>query len=410
MITHIFNSSIVSGPEILVIPALQRLRELDGEAVSIVFLTESRRAAESEKPVNYARQYGHSVYSVPVRGRWDRQAFRDLRDVLDRLQSRVVHAHDVKASVYLHQARKARPGFTAKTVSTHHGAAARSGKIRLYEEFYVRFILPAFDRVLAVCSADRHSITRRGVAAEKVVVHLNGTNRPHVEPRVKSEVAAQIRRSWKQKMPTLPDPADAVFMGAVARLSPEKRHDRMLHVLRHLQSAERAKNAVLVCFGTGAEEERLRALARELGVEDRVYWMGYSNTISNEIAGFDLLLSLSDGEGIPINLLEAGWAGTPVVATQVGGIPDLIPSSDVGILVQREDSDRAIAERIQVALQNRESLAQLGANFQKRVVSQFSEEAWLNQLKEIYRGLQGSGTAESSCLIPDGSDGDSRSR
>lgn len=383
MITHIFNSSIVSGPEILVIPALQKLRERDGEAVSIIFLTENRRAEESEKPVNYARQYGHSVYSVPVRGRWDRVAFRDLREVLDRLQSRVVHAHDVKASVYLHQARKVKPGFNAKLVSTHHGAAARSGKIRLYEEFYVRFILPAFDRVLAVCAADQHSIVRRGVDAAKVLVHLNGTNRPHVDPAARATEAARIRRAWKEKNPNLPDADRAIFMGAVARLSPEKRHDRMLRVLSHLKD----QNTVLVCFGTGAEEERLRALARELGVENRVFWMGYSNTISNEIAGFDLLLSLSDGEGIPINLLEAGWAGTPVVATQVGGIPDLIPSSEVGILVNRDDPDEAIAARIRIALQNRESLAQVGSAFQQRVVTKFSEDAWLNQLKNVYGSL-----------------------
>lgn len=383
MITHIFNSSVVSGPEVLVIPALQKLRELDGEAVSIIFLTENRRAEECEKPVNYAKQYGHSVYSVPVRSRWDRNAFVELRELLDRLQSRVVHAHDVKASVYLHQARKVKPGFMAKLVSTHHGAAARYGKIRLYEEFYVRFILPAFDRVLAVCSSDKKSIVRRGVNAAKVMLHLNGTDRKKVELAERQEVAKKIREEWKRQRPDLPEPSEAVFMGAVARLSPEKRHDRMLRVLSHLKDTR----AVLVCFGIGAEEERLKALAKSLGVENRVFWMGYSNTISNEIAGFDLLLSLSDGEGIPINLLEAGWAGTPVVATEVGGIPDLIPSGEVGILVRREDSDTQIAERIQVALQNRKSLAEIGANFQKRVLTEFSEAAWLSRLREAYRGL-----------------------
>ncbi len=380
MITHVFNSSIVSGPETLVIPALNSLEK----EVSIVFLVETRQWEQAQKPIEYAKNLGHKVYPVSVRKRWDKQAFQELRDVLDKIKPSIVHAHDVKASVYLRQATLVRPGFKASLVSTHHGAAYRKGKIRLYEEYYVRFILPHFDKVLCVCEIDRKSIIRRGVPEEKVFIHLNGTDRLRVEPEEKKKIAHEIRARWKQLVPGLPDPDKAIFLGAVARLSPEKRHDRMLHVLQFLHSSHRTLRPILLCFGTGAEEGRLRALAWQLGMEDHVFWMGYSPTVSNEMAGFDLVLSLSDGEGIPISLLEAGWAGTPVVATEVGGIPDLISSHEYGLLVRREHRNAEIAWSVQDMLLNRPKMKQVGHAFQARVMSKFSQKAWLARLNEIY--------------------------
>jgi len=294
----------------------------------------------------------------------------------------------VKASFYLHQAKKLRPGFQAALVSTHHGVQGRKGKIRLYEEYYVRRILPHYDLVLSVCTQDRTSLIRRGVPDAKIAVHLNGADRKRIPSESRNSVSAKVRNEWKIRTPGLPDPQDAIFLGAVARLSPEKRHDRMLNVLRSARrSSEYDKKPVLLCFGIGPEEARLKNLARKWGVEDGVFWMGYSDTIGEEMAGFDALLSLSDGEGIPISLLEAGWAGTPVLSTAVGGVPDLISTPAVGYLVERQDSDERIASRLSDVLKDRVAMRRVGKAFQSRVVSEFSESMWRGRLLQEYAKL-----------------------
>ncbi len=385
MIVHVFNSSIVSGPETLVLPALLHL----GVPTCVIFLVEARLGAESRCPVEYARGLGHRVETVTVRSRWDPAAFAELREILDRLRPRIAHAHDVKASLYLHQARKQAPGLRSALVSTHHGAAYRRGKIRLYEEYYVRRVLPHFDLILAVCTQDRASIVRRGVAAAKVAVHLNGTECARIAPKDRNAVAEELRKRWRKRNSRLPASSDAIYFGAVGRLSPEKRHDRMLAVLGALRRSETgSRKPVLVCFGIGAEEERLRNEARRLGVEDAVFWMGYSDTISEEMAGFDALLCLSDGEGIPISLLEAGWAGTPVFATAVGGIPDLISSPDVGYLVDKRHSDEEIASLVGDALSDPAGMQRVGEAFQARVGSEFSRTAWLGTLRAAYTRIE----------------------
>lgn len=386
MITHVFNSSIVSGPEMLVIPALAKL----GEPVSLIFLSETRLASDSEKPIRYARSHGIEVHSVPVRGRWDKQAFLELRKVIDQINPRIIHAHDVKASLYLHQAKKLRAPLSASLVSTHHGASYRKGKIKFYEEIYVRLVLPHFDRVLCVCKLDQSSVVRRGVKPDKVSIHLNGTDRKRVEQAERSEQQSRIRTQWKKRMPALPEADQAVFLGMVARLSPEKRHDRMIRALAEFKKFEAdisAPMTVLLCFGQGTEEQKLRLLAKKLGVEDRLFFMGYSEQISDEMAGFDALLCLSDGEGIPINLLEAGWAATPVISTRVGGIPDLIASPDVGFLLEKSEKDPELARQIWTILQNKRKLESVGLAYQKRVTSLFTHDAWLSKLREVYASL-----------------------
>ncbi len=384
MITHLFNSSVVSGPEMLVLPALARL----DEPVTIIFLSETRLKEASKKPIEYALKLGLKVYSVEVKKRWDQNAFEQLRRTLDQIKPTLVHAHDVKASFYLVKAVRLAPGFRAPLVSTHHGASARKGIIRLYEEFYVRQVLPRFNSVLAMCEEDRKSLVKRGLNPDRVHLHLNGSDRTFISQDDREMKQRKIRQRWRRMNVHLPAPNEAIFLGAVARLSAEKRHDRMFKVLADLKKSKQLKKRpILLLFGIGPEEKALRELATKLDLDKDVFWMGYSQTIADEMAGFDALLCLSDGEGIPISLLEAGWAATPVFSTAVGGIPNLIPDPKYGFLVNKQEGNPMIAKKLETALSTMPADNSIGTEFQKRIAKEFSQSAWLKRLKEIYRSL-----------------------
>ncbi len=382
MLIHVFNSAVVSGPEVLAIPALKNL----SEPVELVFLAETRLGDRHLGPVNYAKSFGYSTHVIEVRSRWDKQAFRDLNQLFRRLKPTVIHAHDVKASLYVWRASKLGFDFKTSLVSTHHGAAARKGKIRIYEEIYVRWVLPHFDRVLAVCSSDIASLERRGLSRKKLVVHLNGVDRPKVPPAERKSAQARFRASWENDQLKLSD--TPTVLGVIARLSPEKRFDRILEAVSYAAKKRPDLKWKLLCFGMGDEEIRLKELTKTLQLEDRVKWMGYRGTIGAETAGFDLILALSDGEGIPINMLEAGWAGTPVLSTRVGGIPDIIEDARTGYLVEKSLSNEAIGERILSAIENPEERNRLGANFQKEVETRFSQKAWIGALEKVYAELR----------------------
>jgi glycosyltransferase involved in cell wall biosynthesis len=238
---------------------------------------------------------------------------------------------------------------------------------------------------MCVCEGDIESLSRRGLPREKLHLHINGVDRPKISSESRSEASRTIQARWRGGAPGLPE--NALVLGAVARLSGEKRHDRMLRALAVARQKLAPREAVLVCFGVGGEETKLKALTAELGLEKAAFWMGYSKTAGQDMAGFDLLLCLSDGEGIPINLLEAGWAATPVFSTRVGGIPDVISSSAVGYLVDKSQSDEEIGTRIAEVLADAAGRAETGRRYQQHIEKNFSEKAWLDRLREVYGKL-----------------------
>lgn len=377
MIVHVFNSSVVSGPETLVLPALAKMQLPS----TVLFLNELRCGARSRQPIEYAVKLGLAVDSIDVSARYDRRAICALREKLGTLAPAIVHAHDVKASSFVLWAAR-RAGRRLHLVSTHHGVRGRSGlKARIFEEFYVRFVLPRFDRTLAVCSADRDLLIRRGLSAGRVLLHLNGIDGRAVALEERAAEAARIREAWGVAGHAAPD---AVVMGYAGRLSAEKGLDRVLRVLRALRGVP---PWMLLVFGCGPEEARLRALAVELGLGERVQWMGYRAGLGAEMAGFDLLLSLSGAEGLPINLLEAAWAATPAFCTAVDGILDLYPNGEGAALISPALRAPQMAEQLAPLLRDRERREQLGRAAQERVSKFFSGRVWRERLQAIYGDL-----------------------
>src|SRR5882724_7047781 len=119
MIIHLFNSSSVSGPERLVLPALASVQT----PCVIINLLEDRigRLHESDPLHDYASALNLEYHAILVRSRWDRQAIRELHQLLRKLNPELIHAHAIKASVYLLRSRRKNEGHSIPLVSTHHG-------------------------------------------------------------------------------------------------------------------------------------------------------------------------------------------------------------------------------------------------------------------------------------------------
>ena len=373
VILHVFNSSGVAGIESLVVPALPRL----GLPVRALFLFEKRSGSAGERPLAFAREHGLETECVPVSGRVDVRAMRELATRIEQLGPTIVHAHDVKASTYVLAATRLLQRPPA-IVSTHHGVRGRPNAIaRAYEAFYVRAVLPRFDRVLCCSRADEHNLLDRGILRERLALHWNGVKGEAILPHERDEARSGIRRAWDVRQ-------DGIILGVVGRLSREKRHDRALAVCAALSRIAPDLDWRLLCFGTGALSEPLLQRTQELGLESRVHWMGFRPRVGRELAGFDVLLSLSDAEGMPLNVIEAGWAGTPVVATAVGGVLDLLGDPPAGRLVRPQDPPETIAR---VILEVLADPADLGRRLQQRVLAEFTEQAWLDRLRGVYSPL-----------------------
>ncbi len=388
MVVHVFNTSLVSGPETLVWPALAVAR-FD---VQIIWLKESRVALDKQTHVEqYLGQLGLSYKVIEVNSRWDKNAIRKLRQILEDVQQniQIAHAHDVKASVFLLSAVRAMKQKKPLLVSTHHGVRARSlVRAALYEKYYSYFILPHYDLVLSVCSDDREILLRRGLQPERVKVHLNGVTRHFIAESERNEIQKNIREQWvieNNEARQLKN--NFLIFGIVARVEEGKRHDLLLEVIYEIKKRKPEMNFQVICFGRGSLLSKMQLKTKKMNLQEQVLWMGYRPNLGEEFAGFDALISFSKAEGLPINLIEAGWAATPVFACAVDGVKDLIPNSNLGDLFSVDEPFHSLVDKFLNFAQSHEQLRKKGLLFQDWVTKNFSQKKWLEQLEAYYINL-----------------------
>ena len=142
----------------------------------------------------------------------------------------------------------------------------------------------------------------------------------------------------------------------------------------------------LVIVGDGSQRERLVSLAQGTGVSDWVIWTGYRDDVLQLLPAFDIFIQPSHHEGLPNTVLEAMAAGLPVVATSVGGTPELVVNGETGLLVPSRDSD-ALAGAITELLEQPEVRDSLGQAGQERVKLHFSVDEMVRKIEQLYEQL-----------------------
>jgi glycosyltransferase involved in cell wall biosynthesis len=158
------------------------------------------------------------------------------------------------------------------------------------------------------------------------------------------------------------------LLGFVGRLSPEKGPDVFLRALGLLQAREPRAHAVLV--GEGPMEPELRALAARLGLGERLHFAGLQEDMPAVYNELDAVVSTSHTEAMPLALMEAMASGLPVVATRVGGVPDIVEHERTGWLVAPGDAGD-IAGRCAALAADASLRRQMGERGRQRVVQQF---------------------------------------
>jgi glycosyltransferase involved in cell wall biosynthesis len=166
------------------------------------------------------------------------------------------------------------------------------------------------------------------------------------------------------------------------------RAQKALQVLIHAAArlAPEFPGLKVVIAGRGEEEERLRALVRELALEETVLLVGQQNDVPDLLAALDVAVCCSDFEGSPLSVMEYMAAGLPVVATRVGGVPELIEEGVHGLLIDPGDPD-ALARAVASLLRNPALRAEMGARARERQRREFDIDATVRRLETVYEEL-----------------------
>lgn len=319
---------------------------------------------------------GISVHTVAERRVWDPGVIPKMRQLARSLQADVVQTHSVKSHFLVKLSGLHRH---LRWIAFHHGYTNTNRKMELYNRLD-RFSLPSAQRVVTVCGAFARQLERRGVPPEKLLVRHNSV-RPFIPP----DPAALAFTC--ASMPSLV--REAPILLAVGRFSREKGHADLMRALA-LFGQQHRPLPQLVLVGEGPERERLEAMAREAGVSGQVVFAGHQEEVRPYYALATAVVIPSHSEGSPNVLLEAMAAGVPVIATAVGGIPEIVSDGREALLVPSH-SPEALAAALGRLLGDEELRQGLATRARARAAA-FSPEAHCRAILALYHGNSAAGS------------------
>lgn len=338
---------------------------------------ESMAFVADRSGIEVVRLPGLSRELSPIR---DLVATVRLALLIRRLRPDVLHTHTAKAGAVGRAAAvlagRARPRAVVHTFHGHvlRGYFGRAGSLvfRIIETALAR----TTDALVAVSPQVRDELVRLRVApARKFTVVRLGID---LEPRVRhDDDPAEIRRRLGI------DP-NRFVVGWFGRMTAVKRTEDLLDALSALR--ERGVDALLLLVGDGSDRARLEELAHGRGLAKSVLFLGYQEDVGRWYAACDAVVLTSANEGTPVTLIEALAAGRPVVATNVGGVADVVEDGVSGLLVRPRDT-HAIAERLALLAADPARRAMMGADGRRRVLERYAVSRLVDDVDALYRSL-----------------------
>ncbi|HAL61297.1 MAG TPA: hypothetical protein DCP08_02695 [Chloroflexi bacterium] len=375
-VLHLRSSATISGPERQILQLAEPLRRR-GFEMGLLLLHRRRSAPSTSHPlIPEARNKGIEADTVRVDARFSPQAISRIARHLKEGRFHLLHTHDYKSDLLgLLAARLA----GAKAVASARGYTDSTPALRLYK-YIDLIVLRFFSLVIAVSEDLRRQLISARLQEERVITLHDGID-------VTAFVSGTEERGERLRR-RLVDFEGQPLIAIVGRLSPEKGHRYFLESAKIIQTIH--PEAKFLILGEGPLRAELEGLAARLGIKEAVSFLGYQRDVAGYMAASDLVVLSSLREGLPNALLEALALGKAVVATRVGGVPEVIIEGQTGLLVPPKEPQR-LAEKVVWLLEKPEEAAKMGERGRVRVVSAFSVEGLARKLAETYRQvLEGS--------------------
>lgn len=271
-------------------------------------------------------------------------AYFELKKLIIDIKPDIVHVHSSKAGVLGSMAAKALN--VPKIVYTAHGFVFNEPLHPIVRWLYTmaeRGTAERVDIVIAVSEFDRQSGINAGIDENKIITIHNGIDPEQMsfltreETRLSLREASSTLRTTKQS-----DQRNDVWIGCIANFYHTKGLDVLIASMAGI-------DAQLIIIGDGALRSQLESQIKKLNLGDTITLVGRIENASQYLKAFNVLAIPSRKEGLPYILLEAATAEVPVVATRVGGIPEIITDGVTGYLAE-PNNPQALAQKIQQAL------------------------------------------------------------
>jgi glycosyltransferase involved in cell wall biosynthesis len=362
-ILQLIPSLPVGGAERML---LQLVSNLDPSRYEITVASLHRLGTTMERDFAAA---GFDVLFLEKRLGFDPRMFGRVAGVIRRVDPHLLHTHRPVLQYAL-------PSLLGKlrqrTVHTVHNVAEREVTGRAAQVGHW-LAIRAGVAPIAICQSVADSIWRvYGVRARAII--------PNGIPVAQFATPSIPRQAWRTRQGI---PHDALVFTCVARLSAQKNVGALLQALAAM---DRRRDPVLLVCGDGEEQGRLEAEAGRLGVAERVRFLGSRADVPEVLGASDVFVLPSLYEGHPLSVMEAMAAGRPVIATTVGGVPELVQPGETGLLVPPGDTSALAAAMDQLA-RSEEERGRLGRRGAQVAAERFDVSHMAAAYDRLYQSM-----------------------
>lgn len=295
------------------------------------------------------------------------RAYREERRAVSQLawhhDAQILHTHGYRPDVVDGPLARA---LGCAHVTTQHGFIGGSVRGRVYEWLQIRAAKNA-NAAIAVSTSIFDRLSRAGAGGHTHLVRNAIIPGKQQVDRATSRIALSI-------------PLNETVVGWVGRLSYEKGPDVFIEAMAQLPEQVHG-----VFIGDGPIRESLHSLSTDRGIAGRIHFAGMIANASRYFSAFDVLAMTSRTEGTPMVLLEAMWGKVPIVATGVGGIPDLV--GETGAILCPTENHIALANAIAQLINTTQTANELADRAYERVSEHFDPDIWISKYENIYQNV-----------------------
>jgi len=391
----ILEGTTVTGPAKNVLEFCRVSRSLNAQPVITTSVSTFVRAEEhapkfgtrSNDLLEAASAAGVDVHSIPERFPFDPQVIGHLREQVNQLDPDIIQTHHVKSHFLV---RLSGVWRTHHWIAFHHGYTDEGIRMWLYDQLD-RWSLRVPSQVVTVCQPFKQNLSARGVSSSRIVVLHNAISLNWLSRNKKIDDALV---PMADSTSTSRCEQERVVL-AVGRLSAEKAFSDLVVAMDHLRRLRPDLFVRLVIIGEGFEKGRIERAVHDLNLQERVTLAGHVRDVRPYYRMADVLAISSVSEGSPNALLEAMAAGVPVVATSVGGIPEIVADTKTALLVEPRNPV-AMASAINRLFSNSDLARALVCDARELIEKQYSTQSRARFLIGFYEQVCRSKTPSKS--------------
>jgi glycosyltransferase involved in cell wall biosynthesis len=368
-VVHLVVSLECGGMERIVLDLI-REGQKRGQHVSVICMERFGTLAKA------AEELGGHIYCLEKQPGLKRATFKKYKALFQEIQPDLIHSHSIACLFYAGFAARALGIPVVHTEHIDNIGHPLAGRFQRWRKKWLWNWAARFCQRFFCVSADIAAVLERNriVPKSKLRVLLNGIDTARIAA---AETSPELRTS-------LGIPEGVPVIGTVGRLNPIKSQNILIQAFARLKPG--FPNAHLLLVGDGPSRAYLEGLASELGIADAVHFAGYQSEPQRFLKLMNIFALPSSLEGLPLVILEAWSAGLPVVATEVGGVGDLIRHGENGFLIPKGD-EAALQAHLTQLLKDPEAGRTIGERAQREAFEQYDLSRMAGDYDDNYREL-----------------------